>query len=231
MIFSDVVLGHEAPIIEMFTATFTDSEGAEEGALIGGLVRDLISGTPQEDLHVFTAWEDSAVLGGLCFSRMTYALDDRSVFVLAPVAVSTAHHGQGIGQGVAQAWVDGSARSRCRYRTDLRGPKLLWARRVLRRSQPTTRKRPLRCSIQRGGWAKASGIVVPSPWLDHPIALPPCVPPFSGEGCPQRRSLHFQRLCVRCAKTCGAPEDQDLRNGARVQKSKGNAREPIESNP
>jgi predicted N-acetyltransferase YhbS len=85
-------------IVELFTATFTDSEGAEEGALIGALARRLITETPTEDLRVFTAWEDGALLGGIFFTRLTYMGDPRTVFMMAPVAVATAHQGKGIGQ-------------------------------------------------------------------------------------------------------------------------------------
>ncbi|OOY02715.1 GNAT family N-acetyltransferase [Thioclava sp. F28-4] len=89
---------HAEAIAELFRATFTASEGAEEGALIGALVRRLITETPAEDLRVFTAWEDGTLLGGIFFTRLAYASDPRTVFMMAPVAVATAHQGKGIGQ-------------------------------------------------------------------------------------------------------------------------------------
>jgi predicted N-acetyltransferase YhbS len=85
-------------IAALFTATFTASEGAEEGALIGDLARRLMANTPVADLRVFTAWEDGAPVGGIFFSRLSYEADDRTVFVLAPVAVATKRQGQGIEQ-------------------------------------------------------------------------------------------------------------------------------------
>lgn len=90
--------GREPEIIDLFTATFTASEGAEEGVMIGGLARDLMGSTPAEDLYVFTAEVDGAMVGAIIFSRLTYAQDPRAVFVLGPVAVATDHQGQGIGQ-------------------------------------------------------------------------------------------------------------------------------------
>lgn len=90
--------GREAEIIDLFTATFTASEGEEEGALIWQLVRDLLGGTAEKDLFVFTAEEDGAIIGGIVFSRLTYEQDERTVFVLAPVAVATDQQGNGIGQ-------------------------------------------------------------------------------------------------------------------------------------
>jgi len=85
-------------IAELFASTFTASEGAEEGALIGALARRLIAETPAEDLRIFTAWEEGALVGGIFFTRLTYADDPRTVFMMAPVAVATAHQGKGIGQ-------------------------------------------------------------------------------------------------------------------------------------
>jgi len=98
MEFSAEYRGREAQIIDLFTATFTASEGEEEGALIGELVRNLLGGTAPEDLFVFTAAEDGTIVGGIVFSRLTYERDERAVFVLAPVAVATDRQGQGIGQ-------------------------------------------------------------------------------------------------------------------------------------
>jgi putative acetyltransferase len=89
---------HAESIAELFASTFTASEGAEEGALIGALVRRLIAETAREDLRVFTAWEDGAHVGGIFFTRLTYEGDPRTVFMMAPVAVATAHQGKGIGQ-------------------------------------------------------------------------------------------------------------------------------------
>ncbi len=92
---------HEAPagaIAELFETTFTASEGPDEGALVGKLARRLIAQTPAEDLRVFTAWEDGAPVGCILFTRLTYPGDARTIFLLAPVAVATAHQGKGIGQ-------------------------------------------------------------------------------------------------------------------------------------
>ncbi|MCU4652973.1 N-acetyltransferase [Roseibacterium sp. SDUM158016] len=85
-------------IADLCASSFTASEGVEEGALIGALARRLITETPAEDLRVFTAWENGALLGGIFFTRLTYEGDPRTVFMMAPVAVATERQGQGIGQ-------------------------------------------------------------------------------------------------------------------------------------
>lgn len=92
--------GREREIVDLFTATFTASEGADEGTLIGNLVRDLLSTTAERDLFVFTAEEAGTIVGAIVFSRLTYDRDDRTVFVLAPVAVTTDRQGKGIGQAL-----------------------------------------------------------------------------------------------------------------------------------
>jgi hypothetical protein len=96
MEFSTGFKGREEEIIDLFSATFTASEGEDEGALIGELVRNLLGGTAEKDLYVFTAIESGVVIGSIVFSRLTYEQDERIVFVLAPVAVATDQQGKGI---------------------------------------------------------------------------------------------------------------------------------------
>lgn len=89
--------GKEAELVELFRASFAESEGEEEGALIAQLVRKLFE-TPADDLFVFTAQANKTLLGGIVFSRLRYAHDKRTVFVLGPVAVASGHQGKGIGR-------------------------------------------------------------------------------------------------------------------------------------
>lgn len=88
-------------LVALFQATFTASEGAEEGRLIGGLVRDLLATTSAEDLCVYTARDDQrALTGALVLTRLRYSDDTRSVFLMSPVAVATAHQRRGVGQAL-----------------------------------------------------------------------------------------------------------------------------------
>ena len=100
MDFSNKTVGVEEQIIDLFATTFAASESAEEGALIGNLVAKLLSKTPQGDIYVFTAHDDGEILGGAIFSRLIYADDPRSVFILSPMAVSNDRQGEGIGQAL-----------------------------------------------------------------------------------------------------------------------------------
>ena len=93
-------------IVTLFRSTFTDSEGPDEGELIGALAQNLMSDTAQDDLFVFSALEDDRVIGAAIFTRLTYPDDPRKVVLLGPVAVATRHHGQGIGQGLLTSALD-----------------------------------------------------------------------------------------------------------------------------
>ncbi len=92
--------GKEQEVIDLLAATFAVSEGAEEGALIGDLTRNLLVTTADSDIHVFTAREERALIGAIIFSRLTYDQDDRTVFLLGPVGVATNRQGAGIGQNL-----------------------------------------------------------------------------------------------------------------------------------
>ena len=87
-------------IVSLFGASFTASEGDEEGQLIAGLARDLLENTGLTDLDVFTAVMGEMLVGCIMFTRMHYSEDDRVVVLLAPVAVATDHQRAGIGQAL-----------------------------------------------------------------------------------------------------------------------------------
>jgi predicted N-acetyltransferase YhbS len=92
--------GREKEIADLFTAVFTASEGAEEGRLVGGLAKALLATTPEDDLHVFLALEEGRLAGCVIFTRLTFTNDDRTVFLLSPVAVATGRQLQGVGRNL-----------------------------------------------------------------------------------------------------------------------------------
>lgn len=92
--------GDEQRIVGLFEAVFTSSEGAEEGAAIGRLVRNLLRDTPSEDIYIFVGIDNADLAGGAIFSRLTYADDLRQVFILSPMAVATEWQGKGVGQAL-----------------------------------------------------------------------------------------------------------------------------------
>ncbi|MBF0255476.1 MAG: N-acetyltransferase [Gammaproteobacteria bacterium] len=106
MQFSTDSQGREEALIGLFTATFSTSEGPDEGALIGDLVDKLLRDTPASDRFCCIAEEDGRLLGACVFSRMRFAQDQRRVFILAPVAVASQHQGRGIGQQMLTQGLD-----------------------------------------------------------------------------------------------------------------------------
>ena len=96
--FSSGYAQHADEIVALFRSAFAASEGADEGRLIATLVTNFFATTAEDDLFVFTAWSGSELAGCFVFSRLTFDRDDRTVFVLGPVAVATQHQRQGIGQ-------------------------------------------------------------------------------------------------------------------------------------
>lgn len=98
--FSDGALGSEDKLIDLVSETFAISEGSDEGALIGQLVRRLLCDTPARDIRVFTARHEGELVGGAIFSRLEYSEDPRSVFLLSPMAVAPYRQGQGVWQAL-----------------------------------------------------------------------------------------------------------------------------------
>jgi putative acetyltransferase len=92
--------GREQALIDLFATTFTASEGAGEGALIGGLVQDLLTQTQDEDIRVFSAEHEGKAIGASIFTRLMYPDDPHVVFLLSPMAVVPAHQRQGVGRAI-----------------------------------------------------------------------------------------------------------------------------------
>lgn len=81
----------------LFTRTFSDSEGWEEGESIGHLTHELMARTEKEDLFGFIATEREQIVGCIFFTRLSFDFPI-TAFLLSPVAVDTGHQGKGIGQ-------------------------------------------------------------------------------------------------------------------------------------
>ena len=84
-------------IKELFTQTFSDSEGQSEGLVIGNLVNELLTNTAAHDFYCFVATEDEQIIGSIVFSKLSFK-NETIAFLLSPVAISTSSQGKGIGQ-------------------------------------------------------------------------------------------------------------------------------------
>jgi len=59
-------------IKQLFTKTFSDSEGQSEGLLIGNLAYELMTRTDGHDLYGFVATENEQIIGSIIFSKLTF---------------------------------------------------------------------------------------------------------------------------------------------------------------
>ncbi|MGL1894203.1 MAG: N-acetyltransferase [Spirochaetaceae bacterium] len=85
-------------IQELFIKTFSDTEGKEEGLLIGKLAFELMTKTDKKDLYVFIAIDDKKIIGSILFSRLKFEVCEINTFLLAPVAIHSGYQKKGIGQ-------------------------------------------------------------------------------------------------------------------------------------
>lgn len=86
-------------LTSLFRSTFSASEGEKEGALIGELVSKLSDAIDNADVICFGALQNQSLIGAIFFTRLRFD-DDALVYMLAPVAVSTAHQRAGVGKSL-----------------------------------------------------------------------------------------------------------------------------------
>lgn len=89
-------------VTRVFERSFSDAEGAEEGALIANLARGLLMQTPPDQLFAFGAHYGSVFVGAVIFTEMAFAQDARRVLLLSPLAVRTEHQRRGVGQDLVR---------------------------------------------------------------------------------------------------------------------------------
>lgn len=86
-------------VTNLFTSVFSSSEGEQEGKLIGSLASALAARTDDQEIICIGAYEDGSMTGAIFFTRLRF--DEPIVaYMLAPVAVSAAHQGKGVGQAL-----------------------------------------------------------------------------------------------------------------------------------
>lgn len=98
--------GRESDLIRLFRMTFTATESAQEGVLIGDLVRRILTDTPVNDLFAIIADNEENLVGACLFTRLTYDSDSRKVFLLAPLAVTPLCQRKGVGQQLIRYSLD-----------------------------------------------------------------------------------------------------------------------------
>ena len=94
---SQFISSQSQEVIDLFTNVFSASEGKTEGQLIGSLVSDLITTTEPQDLIGFVAITGVDIIGSIFFSSLVVP-NEKTAFILSPVAIATNEQGKGIGQ-------------------------------------------------------------------------------------------------------------------------------------
>ncbi|MBN2043913.1 MAG: N-acetyltransferase [Anaerolineales bacterium] len=89
--------GNREEIKQLFTKSFSESEGLSEGLLIGDLTYDLMTMTNPQDYYCFIATEKEQIVGSIFFSRLMFE-SGVNAFLLGPVAIHPSYQGKGIGQ-------------------------------------------------------------------------------------------------------------------------------------
>lgn len=83
-------------VANLFTSTFSTSEGEQEGRLIGSLASALATRIDNQEIICIGAYEDGSMIGAIFFTRLRFD-EPIEAYMLAPVAVGTAHQGRGVG--------------------------------------------------------------------------------------------------------------------------------------
>ena len=86
-------------VASLFASAFSSSEGEQEGRLIGSLASRLVARTDNQDVICIGAYADGSMIGAIFFTRLRFD-EPIEAYMLAPVAVGTAHQGRGVGQAL-----------------------------------------------------------------------------------------------------------------------------------
>ena len=101
MNFSILDKSNKDEITNLFCSVFCSSEGEEEGELIGTLAAKLAERINNQEIICIGAVEEQLLVAVIFFTRLKFT-EPVQAYMLAPVAVSTAHQNKGIGQALIQ---------------------------------------------------------------------------------------------------------------------------------
>ncbi|NTS78006.1 N-acetyltransferase [Catenovulum sp. SM1970] len=84
-------------ICQVFNASFSASEGENEGQVIAQFTEQMLTTTDEDQLYCFVAQQDQQLVGGVLFSELKFN-DSIKAFILSPMAIHPDFQRQGIGQ-------------------------------------------------------------------------------------------------------------------------------------
>jgi predicted N-acetyltransferase YhbS len=88
-------------VTSLFMSVFSSSEGEKEGELIGNLASKLTSRADNQEIVCIGAYEEKSIIGTIFFTRLRFN-EPITVYMFAPLAVSTQHQGKGVGQALVK---------------------------------------------------------------------------------------------------------------------------------
>ena len=94
MDFKSIDKSAQREVTELFSSTFSASEGESEGQLIRTLVLNLSSNIDNQEIICFGAYVNEIIIGSIFFTRLKIE-EPICIYMLAPVAVSNKHQGKG----------------------------------------------------------------------------------------------------------------------------------------
>lgn len=89
----------QAEISQLFGEVFSAAEGEQEGQLISQLAAQLAAIIDQQQVFGFGTYQGQQLVAAIFFTQLLFK-PEQPIFMLAPVAVSSEHQGQGIGQAL-----------------------------------------------------------------------------------------------------------------------------------
>jgi len=84
-------------IEQLYIDVFTASENETEGQTVGLIAYKLMTDTVDGNVYAFTAVEDDVIIGCVFFSKLTFS-NNRTSYMLSPMAIKTSEQKKGLGQ-------------------------------------------------------------------------------------------------------------------------------------
>jgi predicted N-acetyltransferase YhbS len=160
-------------VASLFASAFSSSEGEKEGELISNLASRLSSRADNQEIICIGAYEEGSIIGAIFFTRLSFD-EPVTVYMLAPVAVSPAHQGKGVGQALIKYGLN-ELKNRAVAVAITYGDPSFYSKLKFKPLSENTIKAPVKLSMPEG-WLGQSLSEGPIPTIN---ARPTCVNEFN----------------------------------------------------
>ena len=160
-------------VASLFTSVFSSSEGEKEGELIGNLASELSSRADNQEIICIGAYEEESIIGAIFFTRFRFN-EPVTVYMLAPIAVSTKYQGKGVGQALIKYGLN-ELKNRSAAVAITYGDSSFYSKVGFQPLSENIIKAPLKLSMPEG-WLGQSLMAEPIPTINQ---RPTCVNKFN----------------------------------------------------